>query len=127
MTQNPPISNAQPWWRSFNREHWFVFVVASLAWLFDCLDQQIFNLARDAAMEDLLPTKADALLRGPYTTSIFLVGWAVGGLVFGALGDRYGRAKMLTLTILLYSLSTGLSSFSTGFWDFSLYRFITGL
>ncbi|NBX59581.1 MAG: MFS transporter [Opitutaceae bacterium] len=120
-------SPAQPWWRLLTREHWFVFSVASLAWLFDCLDQQIFNLARDGAMEALIPNKKLATEYGPYTTSIFLVGWAIGGLIFGALGDKYGRAKMLSWTILLYSLSTGLSSFSTGFFDFCVYRFITGL
>ncbi len=120
-------SPSVPWWRTFTREHWFVFGVATLAWLFDCLDQQIFNLARDGAMEALIPDKKLATEYGPYTTSVFLVGWAIGGLIFGALGDRYGRAKMLTWTILLYSVSTGLSSFSTGMFDFCLYRFITGL
>jgi MFS family permease len=101
--------------------------VASLAWLFDCLDQQLFNLARDGAMEDLLNNKAKALIYAPYTTSVFLVGWAFGGLLFGSLGDRFGRARILTFTILLYSVCTGLSSFSTGFWDFCAYRFLTGL
>ena len=124
MTVTQPV---QPWWRTLSREHWFVFSVASLAWLFDCLDQQIFNLARDGAMEALIPDKKLATEYGPYTTSVFLVGWAIGGLIFGALGDRYGRAKMLTWTILLYSVSTGLSSFSTGMFDFCAYRFITGL
>lgn len=120
MTSSPSV----PWWREFNREHWFVFTVASLAWFFDCMDQQFFNLARDGAMEALVPGKA--LEYGPYTTSVFLVGWAVGGLIFGALGDRYGRARMLTVTILIYSLSTGLNAFATGFTDFCVYRFITG-
>ena len=46
--------STQPWWRSFTRQHWTVFIVASLAWLFDCLDQQFFNLARDAALEQLM-------------------------------------------------------------------------
>ena len=104
-----------------------MFSVASLAWLFDCLDQQLFNLARDGAMEDLLRDKAAATEFAPYTTSVFLIGWAVGGLVFGALGDRYGRARMLTITILLYSVCTGLSAFSTSFFDFCAYRFFTGL
>lgn len=116
-----------PWWRSFTREHWFVFNVASLAWLFDCFDQQFFNLARDAAMDDLLVDKTTATVYGPYTTSVFLVGWAVGGLIFGALGDRFGRARILTLCVFCYSVSTGLSSFSTSFFDFCLYRFLTGL
>jgi MFS family permease len=121
------MNSPAPWWRTFTREHWFVFTVASLAWLFDCLDQQIFNLARDGAMEALIPDQTLATEYGPYTTSVFLVGWAIGGLIFGALGDRYGRAKVLTWTIVLYSVSTGLSSFSTGMADFCAYRFITGL
>ncbi|HEX2852140.1 MAG TPA: MFS transporter [Opitutaceae bacterium] len=123
----PAPSPSVPWWRLLNREHWFVFIVASLAWLFDCMDQQFFNLARDGAMEQLVPDKKLATVLGPYTTSVFLVGWAIGGLIFGALGDRYGRAKMLTVTILLYSMSTGLNAFATGFTDFCVYRFITGL
>jgi hypothetical protein len=48
-----------PWWRTLTREHWFVFSIASLAWLFDCMDQQFFNLARDAAMEQLLGPQGD--------------------------------------------------------------------
>ncbi len=123
MTQNSPT---QPWWRSFTREHWFIFLVASLAWFFDCLDQQIFNLARDGAMADLLHDRAKAAEFAPYTTSFFLLGWAVGGLILGAMGDRFGRARILTYAILLYSVCTGLSALSTGFWDFCFYRFATG-
>src|SRR5262249_58585210 len=62
-----------------------------------------------------------------YATSIFLIGWGTGGLAFGILGDLIGRAKSMLLTILLYSLFTGLSALSVGFWDFALYRFLTGL
>jgi MFS family permease len=119
--------NTPRWWQGLTRDQWLVFAGASLAWAFDCFDLQVFNLARDAAMEDLIADPALALEYGPYTTSVFLVAWAVGGLIFGALGDRYGRARMLTICILLYSLSTGLSAFSTGFVDFCLYRFATGL
>jgi MFS family permease len=56
-----------------------------------------------------------------------MIGWALGGLSFGILGDRIGRAKTMMLTILLYSAFTGLSALSTGFLDFSFYRFLTGL
>lgn len=120
-------SPAQPWYRSLTKEQWFVFIVASLAWLFDCMDQQFFNLGRDGAMADLLTDKSKVNVYGPYTTSVFLLGWGTGGLIFGALGDRFGRAKILTFSILLYSLFTGLSCFSTGFFDFCVYRFITGV
>ena len=116
-----------PWYRDLTPYHWFVFTVASLAWLFDCLDQQLFILARNNAMESLLPAGWDRKLYGGYATSIFVAGWAMGGLIFGSLGDRYGRAKMLTLTVLIYSLCTGLSAFSKGWIDFAVYRFVTGL
>jgi len=118
---------AGPWYRDLTPYHWFVFTVASLAWLFDCLDQQLFILARNKAMESLLPAGMDPKLYGGYATSIFVAGWAVGGLFFGSLGDRFGRAKMLTLTVLIYSVCTGLSAFSTGWIDFATYRFLTGL
>jgi MFS family permease len=62
-----------------------------------------------------------------YATSIFLIGWASGGLFFGVLGDRIGRARTMIYTILIYSLCTGLSALSVGFWDFAFYRFLTGL
>src|SRR4029077_8964493 len=54
-------------------------------------------------------------------------GWATGGLIFGVLGDRIGRAKTMMMTILMYSVCTGLSALSQGFWDFAFYRFLTGL
>jgi MFS family permease len=124
------------WWRELTGYHWFVLIVAALGWLFDCLDQQLFILARVDAMRELL---ADKVLPPGTTmnqaiaeasgnaTSIFLIGWAVGGIVFGILGDRIGRAKTMMLTILIYSMFTGLSAFSTSYWDFALYRFLTGL
>ena len=122
-----PSAPAAPWYRDLTSYHWFVFMVASLAWLFDCLDQQLFILARNKAMESLIPAGLDPKLYGGYATSIFVAGWALGGLIFGSLGDRYGRAKMLTLTVLIYSICTGLSAFSKGWIDFAVYRFLTGL
>jgi len=116
-----------PWWKQLNGYHWFVFGVAALGWLFDCLDQQLFTLSRGPAMKALLKDGQDPLVWGGYATSVFLAGWATGGLVFGVLGDRIGRAKTMMITILIYSLCTGLSALSQGFWDFAFYRFITGL
>src|SRR5687767_4774687 len=116
-----------PWWRLLNRYHWFVLIVAALGWLFDCLDQQLFLLARVPAMKTLLQPGQNVAEYSGYATAIFLIGWATGGLTFGVLGDRFGRAKTMMITILIYSLCTGLSALSQGFWDFAFYRFITGL
>lgn len=123
-----------PWYRELNRYHWFVLVVSALGWMFDTMDQQLFNLARRPAILELLHVRPDdpamvgqvAELAG-YSTMIFMIGWASGGIIFGILGDRIGRVKTMILTILFYSLFTGLSALSRNVWDFSFYRLLTGL
>src|SRR5215469_14934010 len=104
-------ADRRPWYRGLTSYHWFVFVVAALGWLFDTMDQQLFTLARMPAMRELLapPPEAnvprevvDATVNsyGGYATAIFLIGWASGGVAFGILGDRIGRARTMALTIL---------------------------
>lgn len=126
----PANTSGIPWYRELNRYHWFVLAVAALGWLFDCLDQQLFLLARKPAITELLGAGASQNQidqYGAYATAIFILGWATGGLVFGVLGDRIGRAKTMMLTILMYSAFTGLSALSRNVWDFGAYRFLTGL
>ena len=118
------------WYLELNRYHWFVLVVAALGWLFDCLDQQLFLMARKPAVTELVGTgiaESDINAYGYYVTAVFIVGWATGGLLFGILGDRIGRAKTMLITIVLYSLFTGLSALSRTIYDFAFYRFLTGL
>ena len=108
-----------------------MFAVAAIAWMADCMDQQLFNLARVMSLTDLLggagADKDEVTKWAGRSTSVFLIGWATGGLIFGIFGDRLGRVKTLTLTILLYSIFTGLSALSQGPYDYCLYRFLTGL
>ncbi|ADB16341.1 major facilitator superfamily MFS_1 [Pirellula staleyi DSM 6068] len=130
-------NDKRPWYLTLTKYHWFVLLVAALGWLFDCLDQQLFVLARPAVMASLVKpltpeeTEKETTIRrsnaGNIATSVFLAGWALGGVFFGVLGDRIGRAKTMMITILLYSLFTGLSALSVGVYDFALYRFLTGL
>lgn len=129
------VADHRPWYRTLTGYHWFVFVVAALGWLFDCLDQQLFILARPQAMAELVApaqlSREDlAKLRNDWAdvaTSVFIAGWATGGLIFGMLGDRIGRAKTMLITILMYSACTGLSAISQSVYDFAFYRFLTGL
>jgi MFS family permease len=123
-------SASRSWWKPLDYYQKEVFVLASLAWLFDCLGQQVFVIARNPALSSLMPagTAPDRIKEwGGYMTSIFVVGWATGGLIFGAVGDRIGRARALAITILLYGLCTGLSGLATGMTDFAVYRFVAGL
>jgi MFS family permease len=119
-----------PWYRELTKYHWWVLIVASLGWMFDTMDQRIFVLARGPAMTALLPagtSAADITLYSGIATAIFMAGWAVGGFYLGIIGDRWGRAKTMMLAILMYSLFTGLSALSKTWWDFMIYRFLTGL
>jgi MFS family permease len=129
-----PDASGKPWYKELNRYHWFVLIVCALGWMFDTMDQQLFNIARRPAMTALLapspgvePDKGEVADYSGYATSIFLIGWGSGGIIFGILGDLIGRARTMMLTILLYSVFTGLSALSKGFADFALYRFLTGL
>jgi MFS family permease len=130
LPKSAPQAKDTPESERLTRYHYFVFVVAALGWLFDTMDQQLFLLARNPAVRDLLNTgPTDPLIDewSGYVTMIFMMGWAVGGLGFGILGDRLGRVKTMTLTILVYSLFTGLSALSVSVRDFAVYRFLTGL
>jgi len=126
---HPSVPTGKSWWGQLGPYQRLVFVVATLAWLFDCLDQQLFNLARSPAMDALLTAaqKENKTYYMGLSTSIFVFGWATGGMIFGSLGDRYGRAKMLSVTVLLYSIATGLSALAKDFDHFAAYRFLTGL
>jgi MFS family permease len=59
--------------------------------------------------------------------SIFLIGWAIGGMLFGVLADRLGRTKTLVFTILIYAVFTGLAALSRTWWQLAFYRFLTAL
>ncbi len=86
------------WYREMNRYHWFVLAVAAVGWMFDTMAQQLFNLARSPAIAELMGGHAaDALVNeyAGYATSIFMIGWAIGGVLFGVLGDRMGRVKTM--------------------------------
>src|SRR5688572_3456222 len=100
-----------PWWQEMNSYHWWVLTVATLGWLFDGMDQRLFVLARTPALRDLIPGVSDAVLTqyAGYATMIFIFGWATGGLIFGFLGDRWGRTRTMMITILIYAAFTGLS------------------
>jgi MFS family permease len=110
--------------------HWLVVIIASAGWLFDCMDQRLFILARESAMTELLgPTTAAAVVKqySGYATTAMIVGWATGGIFFGMMSDRWGRVKTMIATLLVYSGFTGLSGLSTNWVDFTIYRFLVGL
>jgi MFS family permease len=122
------------WYEGLPRYAWLVLLVAALGWLFDTMDQNLFNLVAQRSIRDLLTglvpeaqlQDAVNLWRG-YITSVFLLGWATGGFVFGIMGDRLGRTRTLVITILIYALFTGLSGFAQTVQQYMACRFLTAL
>lgn len=117
------------WYQGVTPYQWWVFAVGAMAWLFDCADQRLFTMARSPALADLLGrpmTDKWVESMGTYATAATMAGWAAGGLFFGVMGDRWGRVKTLSVSILVYSIFTGLCGLATTGWDFCLYRFLMG-
>lgn len=95
---------------------------------FDGLDATIFVMVLVPALSELLNTSShtEVGVVGSYILAVFMVGWAVGAVIFGILADYIGRAKTLTLTILLYAVCTGLCALSHSWQELALYRFFVG-
>jgi MFS family permease len=124
------MPDERPWYKQFNRYHWFVLIVCTLGWMFDCFDQQLFNLARKTAITSLLHVEeGDPIIEqfSAIATSALLIGWATGGILFGILGDRIGRAKTIIFTLFMYSVFSGLSGYAVNLWWFLGLRFLAGM
>lgn len=104
---------------------------AFLGWAFDGLDGYLYVMVAGPFVGRLLGGKAandpETISKATIIQAVFLVGWAVGGAVFGRVGDRLGRAKTLTLTVLTYAIFTGMSFFATEWWHLMIFRFIAAL
>jgi MFS family permease len=130
QTTTEPQEPQQPWYQLLSRYQWLVFAVCSLGWAFDCMDQHLFTYSRAKAIAELMDLDAASDKASNYAalaTSIMIIGWATGGIIFGIIGDKFGRARTMIFTILIYSLLTGLSGFSQTIWDFMIIRFLAGL
>jgi len=107
-----------------------VLIVTWLGWLFDGMDAMLYNVVMVPAVSELLGKGVDASKIGYYggiIMSIYLIGAAFGGIFFGIVSDYIGRVKTLLITILVYSLMTGLSGFAHNWHQLAFFRFLTGL
>lgn len=124
---------AAPWHRGVTRYQWLVLLVAWLGWVFDAMDATIYAMVLHPALHELLPRSGLATggeeigWYGGIIFSVFLVGWALGGVLFGVLADRFGRTRVLIATILIYALFTGMAALSQTWWQLGLFRFLTAL
>lgn len=117
-----------------DRYQWTVLLAAWLGWGFDVFDSLLFNYVAPNAVPSLLgiprgtPAAAAATLQWTgILTSVLLIGWAIGGIIFGRVADRIGRTRTLLLTMALYSLGTAACAFAPNIWVLLLFRSIAAL
>ena len=106
------------------------FIAAWLGWCFDGLDGFLYSLVALPFVTQLLnakPGAPEAATKASLIQGVFLIGWALGGAVFGRIGDRIGRSRTLTLTILIYACFTGLAFVVHTWWELLIVRFIAAL
>jgi MFS family permease len=115
------------------RYQWFVLFAAWLGWGFDIFDGLLFNFVAPICVPSLLhlaPGKATPALLFPWTASfasLLLVGWALGGILFGRITDRIGRSRTLLYTMLTYALATAACAFAPNIWVLGAFRFVASL
>ncbi len=123
-----------PWYTGVTRYQWLVLTVASLGWIFDAFEGQIYNITRSDMLPELLEISGDdpanhplVRLWGERFLGIFLIGGTIGGWLFSSLADRWGRNPVMALTILFYSLFSGLTAFATDAWQVGILRFLVAM
>jgi MFS family permease len=109
--------------KSITRDQWKTLVAAQLGWMLDAMDVMLFAFALGAIQEEfgLSSAQAGAL------ASVTLIASAFGGIGFGILADRIGRARSLMLSILMYSVFTSLTATAGSIWQLVLWRALVGL
>jgi MFS family permease len=111
---------------------WMALLAALLGWMFDGFEIGMFPLIGPNALDELLRNElvSNPTIKGEWfgvIMAVFLVGAATGGVAFGWLGDRIGRVKAMSLSILTYAIFTGLCGFAGEAWHIAVLRFIASL
>jgi len=108
---------------------WLALTAALLGWTFDGLEMGLFPLVAKPLLADLLQTQDAKLLTSwlAVITAVFLIGAATGGVLFGWLGDRIGRVRAMTLSILTYAIFSGLCGLVGEAWQVAVLRFVASL
>ena len=117
-----------------NGYQWTVLFAAWLGWGFDVFDGLLFNFVAPNCVPTLLgleigteAAKQATLFWSGVLTSILLLGWGLGGILFGKVADRIGRKKTLMITMAMYALGTALCAIAPNIWVLMLFRAIASL
>jgi MFS family permease len=112
-----------PWWRDVGPAEWKALIASGSGWMLDAMDVMLYAFALGAIRDEfgLSGAQAGAL------ASVTLLSSAFGGIGFGILADRYGRARMLQVAILVYSLCTAMTATAGSVLALVLWRTLVGI
>src|SRR3989440_6188143 len=112
-----------------NAGRMLVLLAAFLGWMFDGLEMGIFPQVARASLVSLIPGASEGTIGSWHQVinASFLIGAAMGGFVFGWLGDKIGRVKAMSASILVYSLFTGLCYFAQAPWQIAGLRLVSAI
>lgn len=133
MAQSDSSASTLRWFQGVSRYQWLVLVIACAGWIFDVYEGQVFNTTREDLLNELVVADSAEQKRelkaflGDVYLGVFLAGGMVGGLVFGILGDRWGRKPTMIVTILMYSIFSGLTYFANDLWTVGILRFLVSM
>ena len=105
----------------------FLVIVASLGYFVDIYDLLVFSIVRKASLLDIGVKPADVLGRGVFIINVQMFGLLLGGILWGVIGDKLGRIKVLFGSILLYSLANFANAYVLDVNTYALVRFIAGI
>src|SRR3569832_603807 len=114
------MSSTQPWYRTATAEQWRVLWAAMLGWGLDGMDVMLYAFVLTTILKEFSFTSAEA----GGLASITLLGSAVGGVVFGYIADRFGRARALIYSILFYSIFTAATATAHTVAELLFWRFL---
>jgi len=109
------------------RNAFFLVIVASLGYFVDIYDLLIFSIVRTKSLHDVGVADADVRLQGVYVINVQMFGLLLGGIIWGIVGDKLGRIKVLFGSILLYSLANFANGLVHDVNTYAIVRFIAGL
>jgi len=110
-----------------NKSTWMLIMVASLGYFVDIYDLIIFSIVRVKSFEDIGVPIEMMRAKGEFVLNMQMGGLLLGGIIWGIIGDKYGRIKVLFGSILMYSLANIYNGFVQDVNTYAVVRFIAGI
>jgi MFS family permease len=124
-----PLTQPVERFRDVPRYLWLVLISAFLGWMFDAVDLNLLTLVLAPSVSELVRSGEARIVApvGGLIVGLKLVAWGIGGVAFGVLTDRIGRTRTMVITILMYSVFTGLSALAQTWQQLAVLQALAGI